>query len=319
MSSPRLLVLIALHFASALGATDNPYDWASPTLAQVASPPIVQMPMAVDGRGNGAPISIKPIAATTRSGAAQRAPAKRKKAPSDDIDSAEMGGLKASDTPGLAAQAIGLSLLAIVPFLLMLVTPFAKFAMVFSLLRNALGVQQVPPNQVVNGVSIILSLFVMFPVGLKMYEQASAYMTHQRPPALASQEMPQYILNIFDQCKEPMRGFLRKNTDEAHIRNFYRIAYRMSMEERYQKLIANEDFIVLVPAYITTQVKRGFQIGTLIFLPFFVVDLVVSNILLAMGMMMLSPVTISMPLKIFLLVMLDGWTLLTEGLISSYK
>lgn len=231
----------------------------------------------------------------------------------------DMEGLKASDTPGLATQAIGLSLLAVVPFLLMLVTPFAKFAMVFSLLRNALGVQQVPPNQVVNGVSVILSLFVMFPVGLQMYEKASDFMTTSPPPSLSSDQMPQYILKIANECKEPLRLYLRKNTAPTHIKNFYKIALRMSSEERYRSLVQNEDFIVLVPAYITSQVKSGFEIGTLIFLPFFVVDLVVSNILLAMGMMMLSPVTISMPLKIFLLVMLDGWTLLTDGLINSYK
>lgn len=235
------------------------------------------------------------------------------------IQTGQVSGLKAGDTPGLASQAIALSLLAIVPFVMMLVTPFAKFAMVFSLLRNALGVQQVPPNQVVNGVALILSLFVMFPVGLQMYEKATFFMANEPPPALSSDQMPQYILKIATTCKEPMRSYLQKNTDPQHIKNFFKIAFRMSTEERYRKLLQSEDFIVLVPAFITTQVKRGFEIGTLIFLPFFVVDLVVSNILLAMGMMMLSPVTISMPLKIFLLVMLDGWTLLTEGLISSYK
>lgn len=253
----------------------------------------------------------------------QPAPAKSAKARKAEvkkqIETGQVSGLKAGDTPGLASQAIGLSLLAIVPFVMMLVTPFAKFAMVFSLLRNALGVQQVPPNQVVNGVALILSLFVMFPVGLQMYEKATDFMNVEPPPALSSDQMPQYILKIVNTCKEPMRFYLQKNTDPQHIKNFFKIAYRMSTEERYRTLLQNEDFIVLVPAFITTQVKRGFEIGTLIFLPFFVVDLVVSNILLAMGMMMLSPVTISMPLKIFLLVMLDGWTLLTEGLISSYK
>lgn len=246
-------------------------------------------------------------------------PKERKAELKKQIDKGQVSGLKAGDTPGLASQAIALSLLAVVPFVMMLVTPFAKFAMVFSLLRNALGVQQVPPNQVVNGVALILSLFVMFPVGLQMYEKASDFMLTEPPPSLSSDQMPQYILKIVNTCKEPMRSYLQRNTDPQHIKNFFKIAFRMSTEERYRELLQNEDFIVLIPAYITTQVKRGFEIGTLIFLPFFVVDLVVSNILLAMGMMMLSPVTISMPLKIFLLVMLDGWTLLTEGLIASYK
>ncbi len=318
--APFILGVLCLFTAGA--AHDFALGTADETAEQSprwAIAPAVHVPSWSVSEALHAPAVVMPIAATARASANKRTqsgPTKSKKAL---VSGDDMGGLKASDTPGLAAQAIGLSILAVVPFVLMLVTPFAKFAMVFSLLRNALGVQQVPPNQVVNGVSIILSLFVMFPVGLQMYEQASVFMAEQHPPALASQDMPKYILQIFERCKEPMRDFLRKNTDDTHIKNFYKIAFRMSTEERYQKLIATEDFIVLVPAYITTQVKRGFEIGTLIFLPFFVVDLVVSNILLAMGMMMLSPVTISMPLKIFLLVMLDGWTLLTEGLIASYK
>lgn len=123
-----------------------------------------------------------PASPIIRAAAGQSPWAPRTSSKAQPPASENMEGLKASDTPGLATQAIGLSLLAVVPFLLMLVTPFAKFAMVFSLLRNALGVQQVPPNQVVNGVSVILSLFVMFPVGLQMYEKASDFMTGEPPP-----------------------------------------------------------------------------------------------------------------------------------------
>ncbi len=310
-----LIALIALWshhqtgFAGARSVDAANARWSIQSALSTSSAPLINMesPSAV------------PAQATDDQPAPAKSAKARKAEVKKQIETGQASGLKASDTPGLASQAIGLSLLAIVPFVMMLVTPFAKFAMVFSLLRNALGVQQVPPNQVVNGVALILSLFVMFPVGLQMYEKATDFMTVEPPPALSSDQMPQYILKIVNTCKEPMRFYLQKNTDPQHIKNFFKIAYRMSTEERYRTLLQNEDFIVLVPAFITTQVKRGFEIGTLIFLPFFVVDLVVSNILLAMGMMMLSPVTISMPLKIFLLVMLDGWTLLTEGLISSYK
>jgi type III secretion protein R len=227
-------------------------------------------------------------------------------------------GFQAEGTPTLMIQVFALTAMALMPFLLMLLTPFAKFVMVFSLLRNALGVQQVPPNQVINGISLILSIFVVFPVGLKMYEVAGPIIQHEAPPSLSDPKAAEFLMKIANASKEPLRDFLSKNCLASHQKNFYKIAFRMLPEE-LQHYISVENFIVLIPAYITTQVKNGFEIGVLIYLPFFVIDLVVSNILLAMGMMMLSPVTISMPLKIFLLVMLDGWTLLTEGLILTYR
>lgn len=227
-------------------------------------------------------------------------------------------GLQAKGTPTLIIQSIALTAMAMLPFLLMLLTPFAKFVMVFSLLRNALGVQQVPPNQVINGISLILSIFVIFPVGVSMYKEAIPIIEEMAPESLVSTEAAKFIVEVGTAAKEPVREFLQRNTLPGHQKNFYRIAFRM-MPEEFRGLLSLDNFVVLIPSYITTQVKNGFEIGVLIYLPFFVIDLVVSNILLAMGMMMLSPITISMPLKIFLLVMLDGWTLLTEGLILTYR
>ena len=114
-----------------------------------------------------------------------------------------------------------------------------------------------------------------------------------------------------------MKEFLKKNSSSKHQALFYRLAYR-GLPEAYQESLNPNDFLVIVPAYITGQLKDAFEIGVLIYIPFFVIDLVTSNILLAMGMMMLSPVTISMPLKLFLLVMLDGWTILIEGLVKTF-
>lgn len=227
-------------------------------------------------------------------------------------------GFQAEGTPTLIIQSIALTAMALLPFLLMLLTPFAKFVMVFSLLRNALGVQQVPPNQVINGISLILSIFVIFPVGVSMYKEAIPIIEEMAPESLVSNEAAKFIVKVGNVVKEPVREFLQRNTLPAHQKNFYKIAFRM-MPEEFRELLSLDNFVVLIPSYITTQVKNGFEIGVLIYLPFFVIDLVVSNILLAMGMMMLSPITISMPLKIFLLVMLDGWTLLTEGLILTYR
>lgn len=227
-------------------------------------------------------------------------------------------GIQAEGTPTLIIQVIALAGMALLPFLLMLLTPFAKFVMVFSLLRNALGVQQVPPNQVINGIALILSIFVIFPVGVKMFQAASPVLATDAPPSMTDPKAAQFVVKIANVAKEPLRDFLVRNSLPAHQKNFYRIAFRM-LPDDLKEYITPDHFIVIIPAYITSQVKNGFEIGVLIYLPFFVIDLVVSNILLAMGMMMLSPVTISMPLKIFMLVMLDGWTLLTEGLILSYR
>lgn len=225
---------------------------------------------------------------------------------------------RAGDAPPLMLQAIMLSAMALLPFVLMLVTPFAKIVMVFSLLRNALGVQQVPPNQVINGISLILSVFIMFPVGIKMFEAAQPILDQHKAINLTSKEAPEFFFKLAYEAKEPLRSYLQQNSLTSHQKNFFKISFKMLPEE-YRPKLRLDHFIILIPSFITSQVKNGFEIGVMIYLPFFVVDLVVSNILLAMGMMMLSPVTISMPLKLFLLVMLDGWTLLTEGLIFTFK
>lgn len=220
--------------------------------------------------------------------------------------------------PSLITQAVVLSILALLPFALMILSPFLKIAIVLSLLRNALGVQQSPPNQVINGVSFMISLFILYPTGIQMYDAAYTKINQlQAPESLVSPDASTYILDIASSVKEPAKEFLRKNSTGKHQALFYRIAYRMVSEENKASL-SPTDFMILVPSYITSQLKDAFEIGVLIYIPFFVIDLVTSNILLAMGMMMLSPVTISMPLKLFLLVMLDGWTLLIEGLINTF-
>lgn len=221
--------------------------------------------------------------------------------------------------PSLLTQAIVISLFSLLPFIIMILTSFMKIVIVLSLLRSALGVQQAPPNQIINGVAFMLSLFVMYPTGLKMYEAANETITNTRAPeSLVSPGSSTYIIAIARDGGEPLRLFLKRNSTVKHQALFYRMAYRV-LPENYRPSLKPDDFIILVPAYITSQLKDAFEIGVLIYIPFFVIDLVTSNILLAMGMMMLSPVTISMPLKLFLLVMLDGWTLLIEGLVSTFR
>jgi type III secretion protein R len=221
--------------------------------------------------------------------------------------------------PSLITQAAVLSLLALLPFIIMILSSFMKIVVVLSLLRSALGVQQSPPNQVINGVAFMLSIFVMYPTGLKMYDAGITVVNQKAAPeSLVAPGSSAYILALVEASREPLRDFLKRNSSVKHQALFYRIAYRV-LPEIYRPALKPDDFMVLVPSFITSQLKDAFEIGVLIYIPFFVIDLVVSNILLAMGMMMLSPVTISMPLKLFLLVMLDGWTMLIEGLVNTFR
>ena len=221
--------------------------------------------------------------------------------------------------PSLITQAVTLTILSLMPFIIMILTSFLKIVVVLSLLRSALGVQQAPPNQIINGVAFMLSLFIMYPTGIKMYEAANTVITRtQTPDSLLSPESSAYIVAVASEAREPLREFLKRNSSVNHQALFYRISYRI-LPEDHRPGLKPTDFMVIVPSYITSQLKDAFEIGVLIYIPFFVIDLVTSNILLAMGMMMLSPVTISMPLKLFLLVMLDGWTLLIEGLVNTFR
>jgi len=222
-------------------------------------------------------------------------------------------------TPSLITQAAVLTLLSLFPFIVMILTSFMKIVIVLSLLRNALGVQQAPPNQIINGVALMLSLFIMYPTVVRMYEESREVIYRLNvPESLIAPDSSTYILEIAKATQEPLRDFLKKNSSVKHRALFYRMAYKVLPEE-YRPVLKPDDFIIVVPSYITSQLKDAFEIGVLIYIPFFVIDLVTSNILLAMGMMMLSPVTISMPLKLFLLVMLDGWTLLVEGLVNTFR
>lgn len=221
--------------------------------------------------------------------------------------------------PSLLTQGVLLVLFSLMPFIIMILTSFLKIVIVLSLLRSALGVQQAPPNQIINGVAFMLSLFVMYPTVLEMYDVSQEAIRRERAPdSITSEGSSMYILKIASYTREPLRDFLKRNSSVKHHGMFYQMAYKV-LPEDHRANLKPDDFMILVPAYITSQLKDAFEIGVLIYIPFFVIDLVTSNILLAMGMMMLSPVTISMPLKLFLLVMLDGWTLLVEGLVATFR
>jgi type III secretion protein R len=221
-------------------------------------------------------------------------------------------------SPTIVEQLTAITAMALLPFAIMLLTSYIKIVVVLSLLRNALGVQQSPPNQVLTGIALIMTIYVMFPTVYSMYKSAESIIQNQPPTQLFSSHSAEYMITVLDKSKEPMREFLQRNTLGKHITGFYQLAYR-SFPEEFRGNLKPTDFIVLVPAFITSQLKAAFEIGVLIYLPFFVIDLVTSNILLAMGMMMLSPLTIALPLKLLLLVMVDGWTLIIQGLVLSFR
>ena len=243
----------------------------------------------------------------------------KQKAAQQQGDVNPLTSLEGLERPSLVVQGAALVFMSMLPFLVMILSSFVKIVVVLSLLRNALGVQQAPPNQVINGIAFLLSIYVMFPTGVKMYD-ATKDMIRSRdvPKELVSADSAEYVIALASKAREPLREFLKNNSLIVHQKTFFKSVYKVLPEE-YRDDLKADDFLVLVPSFIASQLKSAFEIGVLIYIPFFVIDLVVSNILLAMGMMMLSPVTISMPLKLFLLVMLDGWTLLIEGLVSTFK
>lgn len=222
--------------------------------------------------------------------------------------------------PPLVQKVAVLAGLALAPFAIMLLTSFLKMVIVLSILRQALGVQNSPPNQVINGIALLMAIYVMFPTCLAMYNESSKYIEEMAPKnsSLFSDESVYYLIGIIDKGKEPMKQFLIKNSLQKHRTYFYQLA-KQKFPPPYREALKSDDFIIVIPAYITSQVKGAFEISVLLYLPFFVIDLVTSNILLAMGMMMLSPLTIALPLKLLLLVMVDGWTLLVEGIVLTYR
>ena len=309
--------------------------------------------------------------------------------------------------------------LALAPFVAVMVTSFTKIVVVLSLLRNALGLQQVPPNVVINGLAIVLSIYVMYPVILDVNAAVEARLEGRPPPASVQRQIdaraqqqavregraidvrpaaptaapqaettatspaaadglaaeaqargetgpapdPMFsavrggssndppearepalpalaeeisqpaapsaapaasgafdtnrLLTMIDAGKEPLRTFLIQHSSDAERAFFLRSVQRMLPVERRGDLTP-DDFIVVVPAFTVSELTAAFQIGFLIFLPFLIIDLVVANILLALGMMMLSPTTVSLPFKLLLFVLIDGWAKLVHGLVLTY-
>lgn len=218
--------------------------------------------------------------------------------------------------PNPVVLVIVLGALALAPFILMMLTAFIKISVVLSILRNALGTQQVPPNPVVTGLAFILSIFVMVPVAQQMYSAAGAIPNTRD---MFSEASVKTLYDASQRGKEPLRKFLSRHSHAQDRVLFMEMAARLERQNGQQTpSVTKDDFQVLIPSFATSQLKEAFQIGFIVFVPFLVIDMVVANILLSMGMSMLSPVVISLPFKLLLFVLVDGWYLVVRGLVLSY-
>jgi type III secretion protein R len=209
---------------------------------------------------------------------------------------------------------------ALVPFMAVLVTSYTKIVIVLGLLRMAIGTQQTPPNLVINGIAIVMSLFIMAPIALKAQEAIEKQMsTNSSKGSQGDKASPTFqdFLKARDAVLPPLREFLKKNTRERELQFFMKTASTLWPPEVAQKA-TNDDLLILIPAFTISELSEAFMIGFVIYLVFVVVDLVVATVLLSMGMAMISPTTISIPFKLLLFVALDGWSRLLQGLVISY-
>ncbi|PLZ00286.1 EscR/YscR/HrcR family type III secretion system export apparatus protein [Burkholderia sp. WAC0059] len=212
-----------------------------------------------------------------------------------------------NDVTGLLIAVVAISL---IPFVAMVVTSYAKIVVVLGLLRNALGVQQVPPNMVLNGIAILVSVYVMAPIGMT----AMQAMEHHSPSTDSSQTM----MDVFGAAKEPFRQFLERHTHEREKRFFLLSASAIWPKQMASQLQEN-DLIVLAPAFTLTEMTDAFKIGFLLYIAFIVVDLVIANVLMAMGLNQVQPTNVAIPFKLLLFVVMDGWSTLIHGLVMTYR
>ncbi len=203
-----------------------------------------------------------------------------------------------------------LALMSLIPIIFVLTTSFIKIAMVCILTRESLGVQQVPPNIVIYGLSLVLSFYIMGPVYNNTYKSLSSDILSGKPLTA------QILVERFQTSSEPVRQFLIKHSERTQRDFFYQSLKRYWTPEMMADTKI-DDFIIVVPAFVVSEITQGFKIGFLIYLPSVIIDIIISNILMAMGMMM-SPVTISLPVKLLLFVSIDGWSRLIKVLLSTY-
>lgn len=202
-----------------------------------------------------------------------------------------------------------LTMAGLIPFFVVTMTGFLKIAVVMFLIRNALGIQQALPNLLLYGIALVLTVYVTSPLLSNIYGRLVAH-----PIDVSSVDS---LTATANEVKEPIKAYLARFT-QPQERQFFLSATARVWPQQARTDLKDDDLVVLMPAFVSSELTRAFEIGFLLYLPFLVIDFVVSNILMAMGMIMVSPTLISVPLKLFLFVGVDGWSRLMHGLILSY-
>lgn len=199
---------------------------------------------------------------------------------------------------------LALALISLIPFFLISVTSFLRIIIVFALLRTAVGTQQVPPNSVLIGLALFMTVFIMSPVWQEV----------NRTAIIPYNEGKISQVKAFEIAMKPLSQFMLRQTREKDLALFVQFS-----KIKPPKTIEEIPIYVLIPSFMISELKTAFQIGFLLFIPFLIIDLVVANILLSLGMFMLSPVMVSLPFKVLLFVLVDGWNLITRGLLLSFR
>ena len=196
------------------------------------------------------------------------------------------------------------SVLSLAPLLIVMMTSFTRFVIVFSFLRNALGTQQSPPNMIMTGLALFMTFFVMEPTFKKTYDHALQPLFEEK---ITEEE-------ALSKGLEPFHDFMRRNTIEKDLNLFFRLS-KTAMVKKPEDV----PFKILIPAFVISELKRAFEIGFLIFIPFLIIDISIASILMSLGMMMIPPAMIALPFKLIFFVALDGWSLLCGSLVSGVK
>jgi type III secretion protein R len=220
-------------------------------------------------------------------------------------------------TPDLVGRpltlVVAIALATLLPFAFMTLTAFVKISTVLQIVRGAIGAQSVPTNTVIMAFAGALTVLAMAPVGERIAERAGPLVE----PGVAQESMA-WASGMLTATREPLRDFLRANASARERERFFQIA-RGARPEPERAAVGRDDIVVLVPAFVVSELVAAFTLGFALYLPFLVIDLVVSNVLLALGMQMMSPNQVSLPFKLLLFVAIDGWGLLAQTLVSGYK
>ncbi len=224
--------------------------------------------------------------------------------------SAEAGFVDFFRQPIALVLVVGLATL--LPFAFMALTAFVKISTVLQIVKGAIGVQSVPSNAIIIALSAALTLLAMGPVGTRIVERATPLFAGS-----AAQDTVKVVGGLVTAVGDPMRDFLRANASKREKLRFFELAKQARpVAERAQ--VSGNDWVVIIPAFVVTQLIEAFALGFLIYLPFLVIDLVVSNVLLALGMQMMTPTQVSLPFKLLLFVAIDGWGLISQALVTGY-